>query len=72
LLTLADEGDDALVHVGAGVAGELVAGLGGDADVGGAGELGDAGELGVVATLAGEEDVVDGGCAGAQRFFDGM
>ena len=71
LLALANEGDDALMHVSAGVVGEPVAWLGGDADVGGAGELGDAGEFGVAA-LAREDDVVDGGCAGAQRFFDGM
>jgi hypothetical protein len=57
-LTLADDGDDALVGVGAGEAGELVAGLDGDADAGGAAELGEAFEL-FIFTLAGDADVIE-------------
>jgi hypothetical protein len=46
-LAVAEEGDDALVHVSFGETGELVAGLEGDADVGGAGEGGKLFELAV-------------------------
>jgi hypothetical protein len=68
----AEEGDDALVVVGAGVAGELVAGLGGDADTGGAGGLEDALEPRVAAgfALAGDADVVDLSRSGAESLFD--
>ena len=69
---LAEEGDDALVGVGFGVAGELVAGLGGDADAFGAGEVEDGVHAGVAAgfALAGDADVVEVSGAGAEGLLD--
>jgi hypothetical protein len=66
------EGDDALVGVGAGVAGELLARFGHDAEVGGAGESQDGFEAGVAAgfALASDGDVVDGLGTGTQRLLD--
>ena len=70
----AEEGDDALVVVGAGVAGELVAGFRRDTDAGGAGGFEDAFETRVAAgfALAGDADVVDLSCSGAESLFDGV
>ncbi len=68
----ADEGYDALVGVGFAVAGELVAGLGGDANAFGAGELEDGVDAGVAAgfALAGDGEVVEGSGAGAEGLLD--
>ena len=66
---LADEGDGPLVGVGAGEAGELVAGFEGEADVGVAAKLGEALQAGVAA-LAGEQDAVQPARAGADRLLD--
>ena len=68
---LADDGEDALVGIGAGEAGELVAGLDGDADVGGAAKFDDAFET-FVATFAGYADVVELAGTGADGLLDGM
>ncbi len=68
-LALADDGEDALVGVGAGEAGELVAGLDGDADFGGAAELDEAFEA-FVAALAGYADVIELAGAGADGLLD--
>ena len=54
---LADDGEDALMSVGAGEAGELVAGLDGDTDASGAAELSEAFEF-LIPTLAGDADVI--------------
>ena len=54
---LADDSEDALMRVGAGEAGELVAGLDGDPDASGAAELSEAFEL-LIPTLAGDADVI--------------
>ena len=70
-LALANEGDDALMGVGLGEPGELVAGLEGDADAGGAGE-GDEPFEAVVAAFAGDGDVVELSGAGADGLFDGV
>jgi hypothetical protein len=71
---LADEGDDALMGVGLAVAGELVAGLGADANAFGAGELEDGIDAGVAAgfALAGDAEVVERAGAGAEGLFDGV
>ena len=68
-LALADDGEDALMGVGAGEAGELVAGLDGDADFGGAAEFDEAFEA-VVAALAGDADVIELAGAGADGLLD--
>jgi hypothetical protein len=68
-LALADDGEDSLMGVGAGEAGELVAGLDGDADFGGAAELDEAFEA-VVAALAGYADVIELAGAGADGLLD--
>ena len=70
----ADEGYDALVGVGLAVAGELVSGLGADADALGAGEFEDRVHAGVAAllALARNADVVEGAGAGAESLFDGV
>ena len=68
-LALADDGEDALMGVGAGEAGELVAGLDGDADFGGAAELDEAFEA-FVAALAGYADVIELAGAGADGLLD--
>ena len=69
---LAEEGYDALVGVGAAVAGELVAGLGGDADAFGAGEFENRVHARVAAgfALAGYADVVERAGAGAEGLLD--
>ena len=69
---LADEGYDALVGVGLAVAGELVAGLGADANAFGAGELEDGVDAGVAAgfALASYAEVVEGSGAGAEGLLD--
>jgi hypothetical protein len=67
----ADDGEDALVGVGPGEAGELVAGFEGDADAGGAAELDEAFEA-FVATLAGDADVIELAGAGADGLLDWM
>ena len=66
---LADQGDGPLVGVGAGEAGELVAGFEGEADVGVAAKLGEALQAGVAA-LAGQQDAVQPARAGADRLLD--
>jgi hypothetical protein len=73
-LALAEEGYDALVGVGAAVAGELVAGFGGDADAFGAGEVEDRVHARVAAgfTLSGYADVVERAGAGAEGLLDGV
>jgi len=73
-LALAEEGDDALVGVGFDVAGELVARLGGDADVGLTAEVEDGLETRVAAgfALACDADVVDLANAGADGLLDGV
>ncbi len=68
---LADDGDDALMGVGAGEAGELVTGLDGEADVGVTAELGYAFET-LVATLAGDADVIERAGTGADGLLDGV
>lgn len=68
-LALADDGEDALVGVGAGEAGELVAGLDGDADFGGSAELDEAFEA-VVAALAGYADVIELAGTGADGLLN--
>jgi hypothetical protein len=70
----ADEGDDALVGVGLAVAGELVAGLGADANAFGAGELEDCIEARVAAgfALASYAEVIERAGAGAEGLFDGV
>jgi len=70
-LAVAEKGDDALVHVGFGDAGELLAGLEGDADVGGTGEGGELFEL-AIAAFAGDGDAVEAAGPGAKGLFDGM
>jgi len=72
---LADDGKDALVGVGAGETGELVAGFEGDTDAGGAAEVDEAGDSGIaagVAVLAGDADVVELARAGADGLLDGV
>jgi hypothetical protein len=71
---LAEEGYDALVGIGLAVAGELVAGFGGDADAFGAGEVEDRVHAGVAAgfTLAGYADVVERAGSGAEGLLDGV
>ena len=73
-LPLAEEGDDALMGVGFGVSGELVAGFGGDADVGLAAEVEDGFKARVAAgfALAGDADVVDLANAGSDGLLDGV
>ena len=58
--------------VGLAVAGELVAGLGADANAFGAGELEDGVHAGVAAgvALAGDGEVVEGSGAGAESLLD--
>jgi hypothetical protein len=68
---LADDGEDALVGIGAGEAGELVAGFDGDADAGGAAELGEAFEL-LISTLAGDADVIELAGTGTDSLLDWM
>jgi len=68
---LADYGEDALVGIGAGEAGELVAGLDGDADASGAAELGNAFEL-LVSTFAGDGDVIELAGTRADRLLNRM
>jgi hypothetical protein len=70
-LALADDGEDALMGVGAGEAGELVAGLDGDADVGGAAEFDDTLEA-FVSAFAGDADVIELAGTGADGLLDGM
>ncbi len=72
--SLADEGDDALVGVGLAVAGELVAGLGADADAFGAAEFEESVHAGVAAALAlaGDADVVKRSSAGAEGLLNGV
>ena len=71
-LALAQEGDDALVHVSFGVLVELDAGFGDNADLGGAGEVKQAFHAGVAAgfALAGDGDVVNLAGACAEGLFD--
>jgi hypothetical protein len=68
-LALADDGDDSLMGVGAGEAGELVAGLDGDADFCGSAEFDEAFEA-VVAAFAGYADVIELAGAGADGLLD--
>jgi len=70
-LALADDGEDALMGVGAGEAGELVAGLDGDADASGAAEFDDALEA-FVSSFAGDADVIELAGTGADSLLDGM
>ena len=74
---LADDGENALVGVGAGEAGELVAWFEGDTDAGGAAEVDEALEAVVkfapgVTSLAGDADVFELACAGADGLLDGV
>jgi hypothetical protein len=73
-LAFADEGDDALVGVGLTVAGELVAGLGVDANALGAGKFEQRVHTGVAAglPLTGNADVVEGSGAGAKGLLNGV
>jgi hypothetical protein len=68
---LAQVGDDALVRLGFGDAGELVARFDSDADAGGAGEGGEAIKLGIAA-LAGDGDAVETTGAGPDGLFNGV
>jgi hypothetical protein len=68
-LTLADDGQNALVGIGAGEAGELVAGLEGDADAGFAAEVDEAFEA-VVFAFACHADVVQLPGTGADGLLD--
>ena len=68
-LALADDGEDALVGVGAGEAGELVARLDGDTDFGGSAEFDEAFEA-VVTALAGYADVIELAGAGADGLLN--
>ena len=68
-LALADDGEDSLVGVGACEAGELVAGLDGDANFGGSAEFDEAFEA-VVAAFAGYADVIELAGAGADGLLD--
>ncbi len=68
-----DEGDYALVGVGSGQLGELLARLLADADAGlaaGGGEALEACGLMRFEALASEEDVIETAAAGAKSFFD--
>jgi hypothetical protein len=70
---LADDGENALVGVGAGEAGELVAWFEGDTDAGGAAEIDEAGDSGIaagVAALAGDANVFELARAGADGLLD--
>ena len=71
---LAKEGDDALVSIGFAVARELVARLSADADASQAAELQEGVHPRVAAALAlaGDADMIDGPCAGAQGLLHGM
>ena len=76
-LAFADHGEDALVGVGAGEAGELVAGFEGDTDFGGPGEGDDGLKAGVrlsvgSVTFPSYRDVVKLAGAGADGLLDGM
>lgn len=64
-------GDDALMRLGFGDAGELIAGLNRDANSGGAGERGDTVQLGIAA-LAGDGDAVETTGAGPDGLFNGV
>jgi hypothetical protein len=64
-------GDNALVRLGFGDAGELVARLDSDADAGGAGEGGEAIKL-CIAALAGDGDAVEPTGAGPDGLFNGV
>ena len=70
-LALFDDGEDALMGVGPGEAGELVAGFDGDADAGSATEL-DEGVEPVVAALTCYADVVQMTCAGSDCLLHWM
>ena len=70
-LALADNGEGALVGVGAGETGELVAGLDGDADAGGAAEFDQALEA-FVSAFAGDADVIELAGTGADGLLDGV
>ena len=70
-LALADDGEDALMSVGAGEAGELVARLDGDADASGAAEFDHALEA-FVSTFAGDADVIELAGTGADRLLNRM
>jgi hypothetical protein len=69
--TLADDGEDALMGVGAGEAGELIAGLDGDADASGAAEFDQALEA-FVSTFAGDAYVIELAGTGADGLLDGV
>ncbi len=68
---LADDGEDALMGVGAGEAGELIAGLDGDADASGAAEFDHALEA-FVSAFAGDADVIELAGTGADGLLDRM
>jgi hypothetical protein len=70
----AEEGDDALVSIGLAVAGELVAGLGGDADAAGAAELeqGPHSRVSRGILFLGDADVVEWAGTSADGLFDRM
>jgi hypothetical protein len=68
---LADDGEDALVGIGAGETGKLVAGLDGDTDASGATELSEAFEL-LIPTFAGDADVIELAGTGADSLLDRM
>ena len=68
---LADDGEDALMSVGAGEAGELVARLDGDADASGAAKFDHAFEA-FVSTFAGDADVIELAGTGADGLLDRM
>ena len=68
---LAQEGDDALMHLRADVPGELFAGFGVHPDAGSPSQFQELGQPGIAAAfaLAGHRDVVDSLRAGAQRLL---
>jgi hypothetical protein len=70
-LAFADDGEDALVGVGAGETCELVTRLDGDADASGAAEIDEALEA-FVSTFAGDADVIELAGTGADGLLDGM
>jgi hypothetical protein len=72
---IADDSEDALVGISAGETGELVAGFKGHTDASGAAEVDEAGDSGIaagVAAFAGDADVVQLACTGADGLLDGV